>query len=70
MDEWLAQLRDRAKIKIYSDHIPDTPIEEEAEEGTSTEEGAQDSDEVMASEEEVEKFDESTSSQEESTSPE
>ena len=70
MEEWLAQLRDQAKVKIYSDHIPDTPEEEEAEEGVSTEEGAQDSDESMASEEEVEKSDDSISSQEESTSPE
>ena len=70
MDKWLAQLRDRAKIKIYSDHIPDTPKEQEAEEGPSTEQGAQDSDDSMTSEEEVEKSDESTSLQEESTSPE
>jgi len=67
MEEWIVRLRDRAKIKLYSDRIPDTPG---AEEGEAAEEDVQDSDESIASEDVVEKLRESTSSQEERTSPE
>ena len=46
MAEWLAQLRDRAKIQIHSELVPDAPMEEEeAEEEEVNEEDSQESEE-------------------------
>lgn len=58
MAEWLANLRDRAKVNIHSDLIPDLPPEEAEEEKVNEEEEAepeenqQESDEGMAPNEE------------------
>ena len=43
MAQWLAELRDRAKIQIHGDRIPETPAEEEVEEEKVNEEDSQDS---------------------------
>lgn len=59
MAEWLAQLRDRAKIQIHSELVPDTPVEEEEveeeevneEDSQESEEDQQDSGEDMTPEE-------------------
>lgn len=60
MAQWLAELRDRAKVNIHSDLIPDLPPEEEEaeeekvneEDTAESEENQQESDESMAPEEE------------------
>ena len=31
MNNWIAQLRERAKVKTYIDHIPETPEDSESE---------------------------------------
>ena len=60
MAQWLAELRDRAKVNIHSDLIPDLPTEEEEaeeekveeEEETEPEENQQESDDIMVPNEE------------------
>jgi hypothetical protein len=64
MAQWLTQLRDRAKIQIHGDRIPEAPPEEEVEEEKVNEE---DSKEL---EENQQDADESMTPKEESTSPE
>ncbi len=65
MAQWLTQLRDRAKIQIHSELIPETPAEEEeAEEEQVNEEDS------TESEENQQELDESMAPNEEATSPE
>ena len=64
MAQWLAQLRDRAKIQIHSDLIPETPVEEEAEAEEVNEETSEESEETQQD------SDEGMTPKEESASPE
>ncbi len=66
MAQWLAQLRDRAKVQIHSELIPDTPVEEEEE--TEDEKGNEEA--SSETEESPQEPDESMAPKDESTSPE
>ena len=65
MAQWLAQLRERAKVQIHSELIPDAPAEEEEAE----EENVNDDDSAK-SEENQQESDENMAPNEESASPE
>ena len=66
MAQWLASLRDQAKVQIHSDLIPETPAEEEEgdEEEEASEEQSEESEEIQQD------SDEGMTPEEESASPE